>query len=86
MLPLSRLLLYDTAAAVSGRVDLRAKTQDWRHVWESRQRWTNGWNDVAVTSARQAPDEGASALARDSRDRAAIDGNVARYNTGVEGK
>jgi GT2 family glycosyltransferase len=90
MLPLWRLLLYDTAAVLSGRVDLRAKARDWRHVWQNRQRWTSGWNDVAVTSARQAPDKGASALAQDSRDRVvgfrSIDGDPARYNTSVEGK
>jgi N-acetylglucosaminyl-diphospho-decaprenol L-rhamnosyltransferase len=52
MLPLLRLLVYGTASVISGRADFRHKAQNWRYVWQSRERWINGWSDAAVRSAR----------------------------------
>jgi N-acetylglucosaminyl-diphospho-decaprenol L-rhamnosyltransferase len=52
MLPLTRLFFYGTFATLSGRPELRRTANNWRHVWQSRQRWINGWNDVALDSAR----------------------------------
>lgn len=55
MLPLLRLLAYGTAGVVSGRNDFREKARSWRHFWQHRQRWVNGWSDVGVRSARGKP-------------------------------
>jgi N-acetylglucosaminyl-diphospho-decaprenol L-rhamnosyltransferase len=57
MLPLLRLVVYGTAGALLNRADFRHTAQNWRHVWESRQRWINGWDAAAVTSALGTPQE-----------------------------
>jgi len=57
ILPLLRFVVYGAAGALLGRADLSRNAKIWRHVWQSRQRWINGWTDVAVASARVSPQQ-----------------------------
>jgi GT2 family glycosyltransferase len=88
MLPLLRLLVYGTAGALLGRADFRHTAQNWRHVWQSRQRWINGWDDAAVASAHGAPHEtSASPQPADQKStggRRSADANHVRYDAKIE--
>lgn len=56
MLPSLRLLVYGLLSIfLPGRTHFDEKARNWRRVWQSRERWLHGWNDVAVRSARERP-------------------------------
>ncbi len=60
--PLLRIALLGFAARLTGRADLRRTAERWRHVWQERARWINGWNEAAIADARRPAGE---ATARD---------------------
>ena len=60
---LLRIALFGAAARLSGRPRLRRAAQGWRHVWQERARWIDGWNEAAIADARRAASD---AAARDS--------------------
>ena len=51
--PLLRIALFGTTGHVTGRPDLHRAAQRWRHVWQERARWINGWNEAAIADARR---------------------------------
>ena len=65
-MPLLRMVLMGAAARLSGRPRLHRAAQGWRHVWQERARWINGWNEAAIADARRATTEAAA------RDRGAL--------------
>ena len=75
MIPLVRLAAYKTLSVLLSRPDFKAKAQTWREILRSRDRWINGWSDVAATSPndfaismRDASFEGSDAGTSDSVD------------------
>ena len=50
MVPLVRLVVYDSLGTLLGRADFQVNAQIWREVWRSRHRWISGWDDVSTTS------------------------------------
>ena len=52
-MPLLRIALFGAAARLTGRADLHRTAQGWRHVWQERGRWIDGWSEAAVADARR---------------------------------
>jgi N-acetylglucosaminyl-diphospho-decaprenol L-rhamnosyltransferase len=75
MIPLVRLVAYETLSVLLSR-RFQRNAQTWREVLRSRDRWINGWSDVAATSpndiarsTRHASFERSDAGTSDSADR-----------------
>ena len=54
-IPLTRSVVYGTAAAITRRTNYRQKAKMWAEVWNKRRFWIDGWNDAALLAARGAP-------------------------------
>ena len=52
-MPLLRMVLIGAAARLTGRADLHRAAQGWRHVWQERGRWIDGWSEAAIADARR---------------------------------
>ena len=59
-MPLLRIALFGAAARLTGRPEPRRAAQRWRHVWQARARWIDGWNDAAIADARRPTSETAA--------------------------
>lgn len=51
LVPLTRWLTYEAAAALLRKADYRKNGLEWYGVWRNRWRWINGWTEAAVTAA-----------------------------------
>ncbi|MCK1267976.1 N-acetylglucosaminyl-diphospho-decaprenol L-rhamnosyltransferase [Bradyrhizobium sp. GM2.2] len=50
LMPLTRWLGYETAAALLRERNYRANAREWHEVWGNRWRWVNGWTEAAVNA------------------------------------
>lgn len=46
VLPLTRRLIYGSAAVLFGNPNFQHQAQLWRQVWQCRQRWVSGWQEM----------------------------------------
>jgi GT2 family glycosyltransferase len=51
LMPLTRWLMYASAAALFRKANYRENAREWYNVWANRRRWVNGWTEAAVNAA-----------------------------------
>jgi GT2 family glycosyltransferase len=64
---LSRMVLFGTAAVMTGQPKMQRSAQVWFQIWRARERWINGWTDAAANVARDVSSIAPAAAAHAAR-------------------